>query len=826
MYYVFVISIAATSAFSAPSSSQSGDSVSGYHQSSIAPLFKTTQAIQKSIPNILETQPKIMVRSCDVSSPDTSNRSDECPHRLLNLKRWESNDTWPNGVVPLADVDGGGIWMVLHGKKPVGVSLNNVPEPSLKGKIVRGPDRCHNGGTLDVHGMVYAPAWTRLAATSRKGDKQILIQDIVNWEVGQTIIITTTATKDSRDFNQNDIAVIEDIKAAQNIGATTSLVTIKEPLLYDHYGGSEYQAEVGLLSRRIVVKGDSKYSNRTTAPAVCVGDDVSDVSTWPCGAPHGYGGHIIIVGTAIGRVSGVELIRMGQTNVMGRYPFHIHQAAENGINSYLSPAPSIKASSVAVKQRRYDITGNCFYIEDGIEEDNVFAFNLASHIHFLGDQDPVNLIAPTDITAAGFYITNPHNSFIGNAASGGWTGFSFPGLPAPMHRVWWSNGAGIYVVTAGSADTCWSPLQNFGCPIPSRAWMRFSNTKVFLSNKGIMHWGQRSEVVKYEGHDLGVSASVFGQVWIDQMLWCSSANSKADDCAERDMRFWTDMLGFQWYDQGQNHILSNITFRGCNNDWQDAYDSSTMAVWQFLTHSDQFVPGVMQTTRDIVYQNCKPDDFFMFGHYERYTVSGRLQSWVDYDGTATLSQGRTLMGSSWADLWLCTNDNYFEASFYLTSDASQLPLIGNSICSNGDLSIDCPNGYAFTANTIITGPAVANGVGWFVQYDRGAPISLVISKTQFPDPSNYITLVTPYPPGTTFTITAKAADYCYTINGYRQTWSLTDFQNEANGLGDVYYFDNVNGLLYLNICDAYCYSIDGVYCPLSYDHIVTPNKWY
>ncbi|KAJ3034435.1 hypothetical protein HDU99_010704, partial [Rhizoclosmatium hyalinum] len=129
------------------------------------------------------------------------------------------------------------------------------------------------------------------------------------------------------------------------------------------------------------------------------------------------------------------------------------------------------------------------------------------------------------------------------------------------------------------------------------------------------------------------------------------------------------------------------------------------------------------------------------------------------------------MGSSWAgewwdvdpscrlainnqDLWLCTNDNYFEASFYLASDASQLPLIGNSICSNGDLSIDCPvigyaahiggktlrNGYAFTANTIITGPAVANGVGWFVQYDRGAPISLVISKTQFPDPSNYITL--------------------------------------------------------------------------------------
>ncbi|KAJ3036905.1 Fibrocystin-L, partial [Rhizoclosmatium hyalinum] len=258
---------------------------------------------------------------------------------------------------------------------------------------------------------------------------------------------------------------------------------------------------------------------------------------------------------------------------MGRYPFHIHQAAENGINSYLKSSSihqsffrcvSVHGShNVTVSNNvAYDITGNCFYIEDGIEEDNVFAFNLASHIHFLGyvtdqtlfgeqylnpvKQDPVNLIAPTDVTAAGFYITNPHNSFIGNAASGGWTGFSFPGLPAPIglaagitdfnpssrplklfegnsaHSTgfWWSNGAGIYVggqlimkkglleynpgrVTAGSADTCWLPLQNFGCPIPSRAWMRFGNTKVFLSNKGIMHWGQRSEVIKYEGHDLG-----------------------------------------------------------------------------------------------------------------------------------------------------------------------------------------------------------------------------------------------------------------------------------------------------------------------------------
>lgn len=35
-------------------------------------------------------------------------------------------------------------------------------------------------------------------------------------------------------------------------------------------------------------------------------------------------------------------------------------------------------------------------------------------------------VEPADSAAAGFYITNPNNSFRDNAASGGWSGFSFP----------------------------------------------------------------------------------------------------------------------------------------------------------------------------------------------------------------------------------------------------------------------------------------------------------------------------------------------------------------------------------------------------------------
>jgi hypothetical protein len=81
-----------------------------------------------------------------------------------------------------------------------------------------------------------------------------------------------------------------------------------------------------------------------------------------------------------------------------------------------------------------------------------------------------NYQLPADITASGFYITNAHNTFVGNAASGGFAGFSFPGLKAPLkdyretelvpktrttkrfdgnsaHSTgfWWSSAGGIYV---------------------------------------------------------------------------------------------------------------------------------------------------------------------------------------------------------------------------------------------------------------------------------------------------------------------------------------------------------------------------------------------
>lgn len=50
-------------------------------------------------------------------------------------------------------------------------------------------------GILDIHGQVFAPTWTRLARTAVPGDTLIYLQDLVNWQIGQEIVLTTTVLR-------------------------------------------------------------------------------------------------------------------------------------------------------------------------------------------------------------------------------------------------------------------------------------------------------------------------------------------------------------------------------------------------------------------------------------------------------------------------------------------------------------------------------------------------------------------------------------------------------------------------------------------------------
>jgi len=932
------------------------------------------------------------------TNPTTSN----CPHLQTGLKNWHDSSTWAGAGIPSnganinipantnvlvssCSIDPAFVFGVIYipsSSKLVFADANiNISAVGFRveGGLLAGSATCRlrskltitlygsrsaqalpadpwiKGisvqGVIDLHGALYTPTWTRLALSARPGDTWIFIQDIVNWQPGQRIAITTTELKDARDWHRNEERNIVSVQLATSLGKSVTAIQLDQPLTYLHFGGKEYQAEVALLSRNIVVQGDAINSAPTdTTPVACT--TTGDSSTYPCENSFltGFGAHIIVNGSyAQGRFSGVEMYRVGQTNVLGRYPIHFHLIGNITSTNYA--AAFVRDSSVhdsyfrcyaihgtsgvkVSQNTAYNAIGHCYFLEDGVEENNIFEYNQAAHVHALGPyvnpsidknndnwggqqlswySDGPNLLLPSDMAAGCFYVTNTYNDFVGNAASGGWAGFSIPSLQLPVKLFygitnfsprnrpfrsafrgnsahssgyWWATAGGIYVggelqqkstaiggllYTSGrsaSRDTCsntksGTPDGDGGCwgsgdrPL----WLRFEDNKVFLANRGMQNWGNRAEIIRFELHDVSLAMNVFGQVWIDDMVmecrsgnnpitWmngCPAMTKEATDgnawskCNVRDYTFFSSFGGFQWYDVGQQHILTNSVFRNCRADWPRCVNGpargncSNIAVFTSLTHSDQFVPELMQVTSGITYQNVT--DLWRYttklSDATGLTVSGRLQSWLDADGTASLMPGkRVMIGSKRAEEWWKYNDlcvNYLEtykcpmgtgdsaASFIMRQNPTQEAGIGSTICLNGNWNgnVPCPVvaqvshfgrgkneslGLAVAANAKVTGPIIAQAGGWFIRFTKGTPKLLTFDSAQVAQ-NDVLLLALPYPAGTTFTIWNQGASWCgpaWATCRHNYT-AVTSVAAVRSAFGDAYFWDNNAKTLYLRL---------------------------
>ena len=104
---------------------------------------------------------------------------------------------------------------------------------------------------------------------------------------------------------------------------------------HTHLANNGYQGEVGLLNRWIKVMGASSDSEPTDADTLdCTGQYVWGSNGVQCPELTGFGGHIIVHNGGKGYVEGVELTRMGQTNVLGRYPIHFHDLGDECDDCY------------------------------------------------------------------------------------------------------------------------------------------------------------------------------------------------------------------------------------------------------------------------------------------------------------------------------------------------------------------------------------------------------------------------------------------------------------------------------------------------------------
>lgn len=137
--------------------------------------------------------------------------------------------------------------------------------------FIEGLNRC----CLHLIGKPAPVTWTRLAQTATAGTKVIVLQQRVSWQQGDKIVIATTG--DHLSMGETEEVTI------QSVAADNMTITLEETLNYTHLGVSEtlcngkvveFRAEVGWLTRNVIVRGSKHVQWDETIEACDKGPNV------------------------------------------------------------------------------------------------------------------------------------------------------------------------------------------------------------------------------------------------------------------------------------------------------------------------------------------------------------------------------------------------------------------------------------------------------------------------------------------------------------------------------------------------------------------------
>lgn len=655
-------------------------------------------------------------------------------------------------------------------------------------------------GVLDVFGHLHQPTWTRLAATAAVGASVLELAEPVDWLPGQQLVIATSQRVDYPVTDENEVLTIAGVDGAR--------VTLDRPLAYRHYGGPEYQVEVGLLSRNLQFR--TSHHLETVAPQ--------------------FGGHIM-VHSKHARVSGVELQGMGQQNRLARYPFHFHRAGDVAGAAYFTDSSIWRSNfrcavihrtdrALVSRNVAHDNWGHCFYFEDGVEMNNEMSFNLAVHTKFLGPADAValrelrfqgqagftqlssaDLIQPADRAAAGFYITNGNNRIIGNASSGGFAGFSLPNLPKALggspERIYpvdygvshfdgntahsagslWNDGGCIYV--GGTLTEEASGLKYVSGRDQSNLRQRlevFNNTKTFLCETGIVHWGSRPRIVNFESWDNGLLAKLFGSASIQSSLTSAdSLNALQPIILDR----WFDasrpiagyQRGFQFYDTWTQTILNDVVFRNFRHSARAGTNKEeNNCALLSMTHSNEYTPQQMNTVAGLHFKDV--DDRTRLCVNDSRTLSSRNFNVVDQDGSLAGAVGRDLppgprlIASGYNDAWRfssqCVDHEAWGALVCPLQPPQGIAAIVTKPDTGARVTMYGLDNTSFGDNWFSSDPLISSaqmtgpsGSGWHYAFPGGVPATIWVHAMQVPTDS-FVLMTFTLPPGVRCSIGGSA----------------------------------------------------------------------
>ena len=300
------------------------------------------------------------------------------------------------------------------------------------------------GGKLELFGAAPAVPWTRLSAHAVAGSTALTLERNVGWKAGDQIVVAPTewygnvwVAQSVHNANTATQRLTLASSSANIVQTTSALSRFRWGLLQymtdsgisltkgafnkphpDAVDTLDERAEVGNLSRNIVIQG------------------ANDVK-W---TTNGFGAHIMVMDLASSlQLDGVELRRMGQEGLTGRYPIHWHLLSYAADGTMLGDASNhfVRNSSVWDSRNRcmvlhgtngvsltnnicYDIKGHAIFLEDAVERRNKIEGNLVLKV-----RSPIDSLAITVHEKAGnmcgasaaYWLTNPDNTVRNNVAA-------------------------------------------------------------------------------------------------------------------------------------------------------------------------------------------------------------------------------------------------------------------------------------------------------------------------------------------------------------------------------------------------------------------------
>lgn len=283
------------------------------------------------------------------------------------------------------------------------------------------------GGTLELHGRPSARSWTKLdGGDIAAGARQIRLAQAPGWRPGDQIVIATSS------FNQNEYTT------AEVESVTGNQVALKTPTRYRHFGTQrqvgdvmvDVRAEVGLLSRNIVVQGDSA-SNGTR-----------------------IGGHAMFMAGSNGatiQIADVEFRTMGQFNQLGRYPMHFHVMGSSCRNCYVrnnTIRDSIQRGLVIHDTSGLTVSGNVVFNTVGhnvvIETETTNGNTLDGNLALVNRQPSprfteATLVTQNDRLPGNYWIRGAANAILNNAAAGSQSNGFIYDSPGPGNFLFRNN---------------------------------------------------------------------------------------------------------------------------------------------------------------------------------------------------------------------------------------------------------------------------------------------------------------------------------------------------------------------------------------------------